>query len=93
VFEQVQRDIRDGVYRRPRPYRPGSSTGDILPPPCLQFAPDMYYKIKSRVDAVQRMLGPFKTPVRALVRAYYRRMTLSRGSGARLSEPRPSAKL
>jgi glycosyltransferase involved in cell wall biosynthesis len=75
LFERVRDDIESGRYRRPKPYRPGSLTGDVLPPPSLQLAPDLYFRLKGRYESLERMLGPLKTPVRALVRAYYRRMT------------------
>jgi glycosyltransferase involved in cell wall biosynthesis len=40
VFDRVRRDIDTGTWRRPKPLRPGTRTGDITPPPHLQFAPD-----------------------------------------------------
>jgi hypothetical protein len=40
VFERILRDRADGSYVRPKPCRPGSRTGDIIPPPHLQYAPD-----------------------------------------------------
>ncbi len=43
VFDLVSRGIADGSYQRPRPYRPGSNTGDVLPPPSLQLSPDLYF--------------------------------------------------
>ncbi|HLY55623.1 MAG TPA: hypothetical protein VKS60_08705, partial [Stellaceae bacterium] len=40
VFERIFRDIADGTWRRPEPCRPGSRTGNVIPPPHLQYAPD-----------------------------------------------------
>jgi glycosyltransferase involved in cell wall biosynthesis len=40
VFDRVNRDIADGTWRRPKPIRPGTRSGDIIPPPHLQYTPD-----------------------------------------------------
>jgi glycosyltransferase involved in cell wall biosynthesis len=42
VFDRVMDDIRTGAWHRPKPCRPGSRTGDIIPPPHLQYAPDEF---------------------------------------------------
>lgn len=69
LFEAVERAIADGSFRRPKPCRPGSHTGDVIPPPWLQPHPDALFPI----ERVYGMLGPLQRPAATLYRAWRRR--------------------
>lgn len=69
MLERIRQDIASGAYVRPEVMRPGSWTGDFIPPPGQQISPDDYWSTKWLADHREGEMQKLQARIAELERA------------------------